>query len=157
VADLCRAIWLRRRRPVKPNVYFAGPVDYIEHRSHGEHVVSNWRHRVFGALDINLLCPTCLNVQSKDDTEIMNTNETAMRIARLFVGYFPGEPTFGTPIETWQFATRRNAAAVLIHPPMPGVFVRTLRDQYGLTVVRSFEEARSWVEHKIGVYSRDRA
>lgn len=165
-----------------PAVYMAGPVDYIEHRSPGQHRTDNWRHRFFGDLPIDLLCPTCLNAgpvvyfpelpvaaygEPLPDTEIMaqtrprtsddimHTNKEAMERANYFVGYFPGDAaTFGTPIETWHWTTQASIAglqdhAVLVHPARPGVFVEYLHAVSHLAVVRSFEEARSWLQHRL--------
>lgn len=139
----------------EPNVYLAGPIDYIEHRSPGNHVRDNWRHRFFEDLPINLFCPTCLNRQSTGAKEIMEVNRSALAISEFFIGHFPGdEPTFGTPIEVWTwFSTRggRSLKAVLVHPAKPGVFVEHLQD-HGLVVVRQFVEARAWLQRQLQSY-----
>lgn len=140
--------------PTPPAVYFAGPIDYIEHRSPGNHVRDNWRHRFFDDLLIEVLCPTCMNINSGTTREIMKRNAGAMARAEFFVGYFPGDAaTFGTPIETWQWAEGAFRAqrdpGVLIHPARPGVFVQHLMDMFDLHVVRTFEEARSWLRRQL--------
>lgn len=141
---------------IHPSVYFAGPVDYVEHRAEAEHLRDNWRHRFFGDLRINLLCPICLNRKSRTDKQIMDQNTNAVWVARFFVGYFsPDAPSFGTPVEVWDwchtaFVMNREGAAVLVHPMTPGVYVKHLRDDYGLVVVRTMQDARSWLERKVG-------
>lgn len=130
-----------------PAVYFAGPIDYVEHRSDGEHLADNWRHRYFGKLPIRILCPTCLNRESTTWQEVMDMNIEAQAMARFMVAYFPGDvPTFGTPIEVWQwqYGAGREGSGILVHPTPEGVFVRSLRAQ-GLIVVKSFEEAVTWL------------
>jgi hypothetical protein len=131
-----------------PNVYFAGPVDYIEHRESSQHVRDNWRHRFFEDLPINLFCPTCLNQNGGTAADVMRINTEAQRIADFFVGYFPGDAaTFGTPVEVWEW--RGPNPAVLIHPARPGVFVEHLQQTRGLVVVRQFMEARQWLQHRL--------
>lgn len=137
-----------------PGVYCAGPIDYIEHRSRGDHLVTNWRHRYFAHLPIKVLCPTCLNVWSTSWEDVMGTNSKAMADAQFFVGYFPGDvATFGTPIETDQWARtamrQKKAPPVLIHPAKPGVFVQGLQEDWGLVVVRTFEEAGQWLRRQL--------
>ena len=136
----------------RPPVYMAGPVDYVEHRSPGQHAVDNWRHRFFGDLSIEMLCPTCLNQGERTFDDIMRTNREAMERARFFVGYFPGDvATFGTPIEVWHWASSVPEAGriVLVHPARMGVFVEYLAAAHQLLVVRTFEEARSWLQHRL--------
>lgn len=142
-------------------VYFAGPIDYIEHRAPGDHLMHNWRHRFFGGMPITLLCPTCLNagveehaIPGRAHLQIMENNRRAMHEARLFVGYFPGDvATFGTPVEVWEWAEKASFLrdlnpGLLIHPPPPGVFVKYLEDR-GVTVVRRFDDARSWLSRQL--------
>lgn len=134
---------------IPPAVYMAGPVDYIEHRGPTHHRIDNWRHRLFGMMDIELLCPTCLNVESQTPYEIMDTNRRAIERADVLVAYFPGDvATFGTPIEVWEWCHRhreQGTRGVLIHPAPEGVFVTYLREVYGLTVVGEFDEAKLWL------------
>lgn len=144
------------RGPVPPPVYFAGPVDYVEHRSPGDHRRDNWRHRFFGDLPIDLMCPTCMNLDpdGRTDAEIMQTNRMALDAARFFVGYFPTDSaTFGTPIEVWEYceeaAVHRPGTAVLVHPTRPGVFVRWLEAEAGLVVVTDFGHARQWLQRQL--------
>lgn len=159
-----------------PPVYMAGPVDYVEHRAAADHMRDNWRHRFFGDMPIDLLCPTCLNsekvpvpnleqveaglpveVTLRDRTfgDIMDTNKGAMERAEWFVGYFPGDvATFGTPIEVWHwvsqaFLMNRADRAVLVHPARMGVFVEYLAAMNRLVVVRTFEEARAWLQRQL--------
>lgn len=137
--------------PTIPGVYFAGPVDYIEHRSPGNHVRDNWRHRFFEDLPINLFCPTCLNEKSQTTDEIMAVNAEAQLAARYFVGFFPGDvATFGTPIEVWTwFEARRDPSKIaLIHPARPGVFVDKLRS-LGLETLKTHYDARQWLMRKL--------
>jgi hypothetical protein len=161
----------REEKPPIP-VYFAGPIDYIEHRSPGEHRRDNWRHRFFDTIgQIEVLCPTCMNeprithvhamegcapdcripmTTPRTVLEVMTVNRAAMRRARFMVAYFPGDvATFGTPVEVHEWATTSFAMSrdpgILIHPATPGVFVRTLMIHNDLVVVRTFEEARSWL------------
>ena len=137
--------------PAVPGVYFAGPVDYIEHRSPGNHIRDNWRHRFFEDLPINLFCPTCLNTNSKDAKEIMAVNAEAQLAARYFIGFFPGDAaTFGTPIEVWTwFEGRRDPSKIaLVHPSKPGVFVQTLQG-LGLSVLKTHFDARQWLQHQL--------
>lgn len=138
--------------PAIPAVYAAGPVDYIEHRSQSNHEQDNWRHRFLGDLPIELLCPTCLNQGHKDIFAVMQTNRDAMERAQFFVGYFPGDvATFGTPIEVWHWASQQPAPdrAILIHPAHMGVFVEYLAAVHQLMVVRTFEEARQWLQRRL--------
>jgi hypothetical protein len=140
-----------------PAVYFAGPIDYVEHRSTGDHLRDNWRHRFFGDLAIDLLCPTCLNRPTEDgrkstDEEIMERNRAALRRAKYLVAYFPGDvATFGTPLEVKTFLERANLTngghAILIHPARPGVFVRWYEAQYGLLLHKDFIGAREELRH----------
>jgi hypothetical protein len=135
----------------------AGPIDYVEHRSPSKHRQDNWRHRLFGlALDIELLCPTCLNVNSSGFQQVMDTNRRALESADFLVAYFPADvATFGTPIEVWEWCHRKNPAVlgghpgVIVHPESPGVFVEYLHEVYALEVVHSFEEARSWLRRQL--------
>ena len=161
----------------RPPVYMAGPIDYIEHRSPGQHLRDNWRHRFFGDLPIEILCPTCMNAEPipvwpdplppdgpieiglrpREFSDIMVTNKQAMERAQWFIGYFPGDAaTFGTPIEVWAWveqAFQQNRAdhAALIHPSRPGVFVEYLAAIDRLVVVRTFEQAREWLRHQLSI------
>jgi hypothetical protein len=132
----------------------AGPIDYIEHRSPGRHMTDNWRHRYFAGLGISILCPTCLNLGAVGPHEIMRNNSEAVRSASLFIAHFPGDvATFGTPIEVWEWATTAfqmsRDPGLIIHPARPGIIVRHLEETCGLSVVRTFEEARSWLAHRL--------
>jgi len=139
-----------------PWVYMAGPIDYVESQRLADHKVSNWRHRYFSELPIHILCPTCMNVASKTWDDVMYNNSRAVISADAFVGYFPGDvATFGTPIEIadWlQHGTPlrpgETSDALLIHPSKPGVFVQMYQANYGLVVVRNFEEARQWLRKR---------
>lgn len=142
-----------------PKVYMAGPVDYVEHRSPARHKLDNWRHRLF-ALDIETLCPTCLNEGVEDYYKVMDTNRRALESADFMVAYFPGDvATFGTPIEVWEWCHRKHpntiggSPAVIVHPAPVGVFVEYLRETYGLVVVQDFEEARSWLRRQLTALS----
>lgn len=136
-----------------PLVYGAGPIDYVEHRSAKDHLTNNWRHRAFNTLPIRMFCPTCANDPGKAIDAIMATNHNALDKAIYFVGYFPGTvPTFGTPIETWEWCTtipRRPDSAVLVHPARPGVFVTYMEERYDLVVTRTFAEAREWLTRRL--------
>lgn len=133
-----------------PRVYFAGPVDYVEHRSPGRHKTDNWRHRHFGHLAIEMFCPTCLNETSVGWRTIMKINKEALYTADLFVGYFPGDAaTFGTPVEVYEWAMGNGTDGVLVHPAGKGVFVQMLEHDFGLVVVRDFDEARQWLQHQL--------
>ena len=137
-----------------PAVYFAGPVDYVEHRSPGDHRRDIWRHRFFDDLPILILCPTCLNMRSDGFRKVMAVNDVAIQDAEFFVGYFPGDvATFGTPVETWAWCmadvTKGPGTACLIHPSSLGIFVQALQADCGLVVVRSFEEARAWLRRAL--------
>lgn len=134
-----------------PAVYMAGHIDYIEHRSRSDHMVTNWRHRYFAHLPLRVLCPTCLNVESRGYAEVMAMNTEAMLMAKFFVGYFPGDvATFGTPIELDGWLHRLGGkTALLVHPARPGVFVEYYQATYGLVVVRTFEEAGQWLRRQL--------
>lgn len=140
---------------MNPLVYAAGPIDYVEHRMPGPHQQENWRHRFFGELPIRLLCPICMNRADSAWEQVMTVNAAAMEAAQAMVAYFPGDTaTFGTPIEVadWcvnGFALNRHDRIVLVHPAPQGMFVRMYRERYGLTVVRTFEEARSWLRRRL--------
>lgn len=130
-------------------VYFAGPIDYVEHRSPGAHLTDNWRHRFFSDLGIKLLCPICLNVESVLWADVMRVNREAISSAQFLVAYFGNDPTFGTPIEVWEWTNRSTPLpACLVHPARPGVFVQYLAAR-GLYVARDFEEARQWLRRQL--------
>ena len=134
-------------------VYFAGPIDYVEHRSPKNHSTDNWRHRFFGDMPIEMLCPTCLNEHSENWQQVMSVNRDATNKAHIMVAFFPGDvATFGTPIEVWEWMiwrshTRRRPAC-LIHPVRHGAYVQMLEEQ-GLVIVRDFEEARAWLRRQL--------
>ena len=134
--------------PELPYVYAAGPIDYSDEvaSTHHDH---NWRHRFFDDLPIELLCPTCQNVESPDVSTIMRVNEISQGLADYLIAYFPKDvPTFGTPIEVWEWSLDHPETACLVHPAEPGVLVQYLRHR-GLTVVETFGEARAWLIRKI--------
>lgn len=139
----------------KPTVYFAGPIDYVEHRLPGIHRQENWRHRFFDHMEINVWCPTCQNEGVTGWDRIMDNNMAGMNGADAMVAYFPGDTaTFGTPIEVYQWATgafqlNKTGMLILVHPAPPGVFVQMLKDLYGMEVVRTFEGARSWLRRRL--------
>lgn len=133
-----------------PPVYFAGPIDYVEHLSAASHPVQNWRHRFFGDLPIQVLCPICLNRANDGWQAVMDTNNRAQEDAAFFVGYFPADAaSFGTPIEINDWYTMREPdTMVVIHPSRPGVFVMRMLAG-GVQVVSDFESARAWLRRKI--------
>lgn len=138
-----------------PAVYLAGPVDYVEHRSESEHLRDNWRHRFFDDLHINPMCPICLNRKTRGGARaIMDQNTSAVWVSRFFVGHFSDQPSFGTPIEVWDWchtakAMNRERSAILVHPMKPGVYVEHLQAEFGLVVVRTFPDARAWLARQL--------
>lgn len=131
-------------------IYLAGPIDYVEHRTTGDHLRSNWRHRFFDDNEYEVLCPTCINRGINDWHTIMANNAAAIARADAMIAYFPGDvATFGTSIEVYDWLREHGSgeAVCLIHPAPAGVFVQMFKDLYKMTTVARFEEAHSWLRH----------
>lgn len=129
-----------------PRVYLAGPIDYTD--GSVEHLPAS--------LGVEVWCPKCRAADvpagvrgDARDEMIMAQNFAAIWTCDFMLASLGGAVSIGTPVEVGQMVAAGRAGAVcIIHEGDPGLFVRHWRNS-GAAVVRTREEAISWLSERI--------